>query len=627
MGGAKKLQTEVDEAVLSTADAAQALREITALLCQRTRSPVALLARWEDEERGASPLAHPGLSAPLAEKLCAALAPFRAACLRSDAPLTALDRTALAALPDELRAAKIGGLFVIPLHKAGRPLGLLLLARRAASLGAATARAIEPVRTSLTLLVEQVVHVETISVYSDVANFDGLTGLHTHRFFQETLAREIARAQRLGHPVSLMMIDIDHFKQYNDAYGHPQGDAALKEIAGVVRRSIRSYDLAARYGGEELVLVLPQTSPHRVLPLAERIRTAIAEQRFRGANDAHRVQLTVSIGVAGLPAHAKTKSELIERADQALYLAKEEGRDRVVVSLVRSRKSIRFAFCPPAFTSSYYADILTGVRDVIEQLGGIELIARAPDREANYRGFSQICRSLIRSGVEAVALAPQSDAVLPMVREFNRARVPVFFFNAPRQFDGADVVSYIGFRQEEAGREVGRYLVRVLRGRGSVLVLKGLPTTTSLDRVAGFRAEIARCPKLRVVATRQADWERDRARRAVERVLEKRSLDAIYAVSDEMALGASDAVAAAGRRGEIFVVGLDGTRAALQAIREGALTATLNTNPREMGRILMRTVVRGFNRRERVEAEIQSPINIVDPGNVMPITVAPSQGA
>lgn len=79
MGGAKKLQTEVDEAVLSTADAAQALREITALLCQRTRSPVALLARWEDEERGASPLAHPGLSAPLAEKLCAALAPFRAA--------------------------------------------------------------------------------------------------------------------------------------------------------------------------------------------------------------------------------------------------------------------------------------------------------------------------------------------------------------------------------------------------------------------------------------------------------------------------------------------------------------------------------------------------------------------
>ena len=197
-----------------------------------------------------------------------------------------------------------------------------------------------------------------------------------------------------------------------------------------------------------------------------------------------------------------------------------------------------------------------------------------------------------------------------------KARIPVFFFNVPRKIEGAQVVSYIGYGQKEAGREVGRFLGRVLRARGSILVLKGLTNTSSLDRVAGFRAEIARYPNMRVVATRQADWEREKARRVVERVLEKQSLDAIYAVSDEMALGASDAVAAAGRQGEIFVVGLDGTRAALQAIREGKLTATLNTNPREMGRILMRTVVRGLNRRERVEPEILSPINIVDLENV-----------
>jgi ribose transport system substrate-binding protein len=166
----------------------------------------------------------------------------------------------------------------------------------------------------------------------------------------------------------------------------------------------------------------------------------------------------------------------------------------------------------------------------------------------------------------------------------------------------------------------------VLHGRGeeaanrgreaSILVLKGLPDTSSLDRVAGFRAEIARHPKLRIVAARQADWERDKARQVVERALAEHSLDAIFAVSDEMALGAGEAVAAAGRRGEIFVVGLDGTCAALQAIREGTLTATLNTNPREMGRILMRTVVRGLNRHERVEPEILSPITLVDLQNV-----------
>jgi diguanylate cyclase (GGDEF)-like protein len=619
MPGAKKQQTEVEKLVLSTADSAEALRDITGLLCKRTRSQVALLARWEDEERCATLIAHPGLSAPLADRLCAALASFRTKPLRSGKALTvaSLARAGIASLTDDLRALKIGKLFVVPLHKAGKPLGLLVLGRRAAGFGAAAVRVIEPVRANLTLLVEQMVHLEKISVYSNVANFDGLTGLHTHRYFQEALSKELDRAQRLGYPVSLMMIDIDHFKQYNDTFGHPQGDVALKEIADVLKRSIRSYDLAARYGGEEMVLVLPQASPHQIVPLAERIRTAIAELPFRGATDSHRVQLTISIGVAGLPAHAKSKSELIERADKALYLAKEEGRNRVVVSLVRSRKSIRFAYCPPAFTSSYYVDILTGVRDVIEQLGRITVIPRAPDKESDHRALARICRSLISSGVDAVALAPQSDSgVLSVVRELNRARIPVFFFNVPRKIEGAKVVSYIGYRPKEAGREVGRFLARTLRGRGSILVLKGLTGTSSLDRVAGFRAEIGRYPKMRVVATRQADWERDKARRVVERVLEKQSLDAIYAVSDEMALGASDAVAAAGLRGEVFVVGLDGTRAALEAIRDGDLTATLNTNPREMGRILMRTVVRGLNRRERVEPEILSPINIVDPENV-----------
>ncbi len=618
MRGARKLQTEVEKLVLSTADAADALRDIAGLLCRRTRSKVALLARWEDEERCATLLAHPGLSAPLADRLCAALARYRTKPLRSGKPLTvaSLEKGGVPSLPDELRGMKIGGLLVVPLHKAGQPLGLLVLGRRTASFGAAAVRAIEPVRASLVLLVEQMVHLDKISVYSNFANFDGLTGLHTHRYFQEALTKEVDRAQRLGYPVSLMMIDIDHFKQYNDTFGHPQGDVALKEIADVLKRSIRSYDLAARYGGEEMVLVLPQASPHQIAPLAERIRTAIAELPFRGATDSHRVQLTISIGVAGLPAHAKSKSELIERADKALYLAKEEGRNRVVVSLVRSRKSIRFAYCPPAFTSSYYVDILTGVRDVIEQLGRITLITRAPDKESDHRALARICRSLIGSGVDAVALAPQSDSILPVVRELNRAHIPVFFFNVPRKIDGAQVVSYIGYRPKEAGRAVGRFLARTLRGRGSILVLKGLTDTSSLDRVAGFKAEIARYPKMRVVAARQAHWERDKARRVVERVLDKHSLDAIYAVSDEMALGASDAVAAAGRRGEIFVVGLDGTRTALQAIREGALTATLNTNPREMGRILMRTVVRGLNRRERVEPEILSPINIVDLENV-----------
>jgi ABC-type sugar transport system substrate-binding protein len=253
---------------------------------------------------------------------------------------------------------------------------------------------------------------------------------------------------------------------------------------------------------------------------------------------------------------------------------------------------------------------------VIDELGGIELTARAPDKESDHRGLAQICRSLIRSGIDAVAIASRCESVLPVVRDLNRARIPVFLFNASNRLEDVHVVCYIGYRQREAGREVGRYLARILRGRGSVLILKGLASISSLDRAAGFRAEIARDPKMHVAATRRADWEREKARRVVERFLKQRSLDAIVAVNDEMALGASDAMAAARRQGELFVVGLDGTRAALQSIRDGALTATLNTNPREMGRILMRTVVRGLNRRERVEPEILPPINIVDLENV-----------
>ena len=618
MQGATKLQSEIEKVVLATADAPEALREIAQLLVKLTGSPFALVVRWKDEERGATSVAYSGLSAPLADKLCAELAPYHAASPRPERALNALEEVVLVAPPDVLRPLKVQRLIIAPLHRAGKALGLLVLGQRAKTSGASAVAAIEAARISLVLLIEHAVYLEKISVYSKVANVDGLTGLYTHRYFQETLSKELDRAQRLGHPVSLMMIDIDHFKRHNDAFGHPQGDAALKAIAGVLQRSVRSYDFAARYGGEEMVLVLPQASPHTVLPLAERIRAAVAELPFRVGPDARYVRLTVSIGVAGVPANAKNKAELIERADQALYLAKEEGRNRVGVSLNRSRKSIRFAYCPPALTSSYYADVLTGVRDVIEQLGGIELIVRAPDKESNHHGMTSICRSLIRSGVDAIALAPQSASILPIVRGLNKARVPVFFFNTPRRMDGAQVVTYIGYPQKEAGREVGRYLARMLRGRGSILVLKGLTNTntTSADRVAGFRAEIARQPQMRIVATRQANWERGKARQVVTGALQKLPIDAIFAVSDEMALGASDAVADAGRAGEIFIVGLDGTRAALQAIWDGSLTATLNTNPREMGRILMRTVVRSLNPRERAEQEITSPINVVARENV-----------
>jgi len=161
----------------------------------------------------------------------------------------------------------------------------------------------------------------------ELAITDGLSGLYNHRHFQEAWARELRLAERDGRPVSLLMIDLDRFKDYNDRYGHTAGDEALREVAGCLRRGLRSSDLAFRYGGEELAAVLPSCDKGAALRLAEGVRTAV--RSLPRSADRPRL-LTVSIGVATFPGDGASPREILDRADAALYLAKSEGRDRVV---------------------------------------------------------------------------------------------------------------------------------------------------------------------------------------------------------------------------------------------------------------------------------------------------------
>jgi diguanylate cyclase (GGDEF)-like protein len=159
---------------------------------------------------------------------------------------------------------------------------------------------------------------------------DGLTSLYNRRHFQDTLESEIRRAQLQGRLLSLLLIDIDHFKQYNDRHGHPEGDAALQRVAAQVTKGIRSSDMAFRYGGEELAILLPGCPKAQAADVAEKIRSAIRNHpqrpgRFGGP-------LTVSIGVATFPEDARAPSGLMECADAALYAAKAQGRDRVAIS-------------------------------------------------------------------------------------------------------------------------------------------------------------------------------------------------------------------------------------------------------------------------------------------------------
>jgi diguanylate cyclase (GGDEF)-like protein len=157
---------------------------------------------------------------------------------------------------------------------------------------------------------------------------DGLTGLYNHRHFQETLDKEIRRCEREGRMLSLLLLDLDHFKQYNDRFGHTEGDAALRRVAGQIMKSIRSTDVAFRYGGEEMAVLLPSCTKDQAVEVAEKIRQAVARGVERAARFGRRT--TVSIGVAAFPEDGRVARALVDMADAALYAAKAHGRDRVV---------------------------------------------------------------------------------------------------------------------------------------------------------------------------------------------------------------------------------------------------------------------------------------------------------
>jgi diguanylate cyclase (GGDEF)-like protein len=167
----------------------------------------------------------------------------------------------------------------------------------------------------------------TVYEYTDaLSRVDALTGLHNRREFDRVLTEEFERATRYRQPLSLLMIDIDHFKRVNDERGHPAGDEALKQVAELVYLTrLRSTDAAFRFGGEEFVLLLTQTDRAGALLLAERLRVVTEGTRFFSDG----ATLTVSVGVASYPGDAETSAELVSRADGALYEAKRGGRNRV----------------------------------------------------------------------------------------------------------------------------------------------------------------------------------------------------------------------------------------------------------------------------------------------------------
>lgn len=250
---------------------------------------------------------------------CRAIHQGSLVCNKADSPFACLCR---------LGVPSRGSHLCLPLIASGQTQGLVVLQsrqteywslsriRRASSLVSGTASALQVVRA--------------LKTAKDMAIRDGLTGVYNRRFLNELLPKQVHQSGRNGHPLSVLMMDIDHFKRFNDEFGHEAGDRVLMAFSQCIQSGVRAADIICRFGGEEFVVLLPETPYPEAMLLAERIRTSVEALPISTLGLPERAQVRTSIGVATLPIHAESGEPLLSIADKALYVAKGCGRNRVV---------------------------------------------------------------------------------------------------------------------------------------------------------------------------------------------------------------------------------------------------------------------------------------------------------
>jgi diguanylate cyclase (GGDEF)-like protein len=184
------------------------------------------------------------------------------------------------------------------------------------------------ITTLLSFIVKYILRNKDYEETYALATTDSMTGLYNHRFFQESIRQSIEQSNRYGHPFSLLLIDIDFFKKFNDNYGHQAGDAVLRHVAVQLKKTVRSVDVVARYGGEEMAIILARSGQEEALQIADKVVKAIASEAYPIADGVSK-HVTISCGVAVYPQHGSTAPQLIEIADGGLYRAKDNGRNQV----------------------------------------------------------------------------------------------------------------------------------------------------------------------------------------------------------------------------------------------------------------------------------------------------------
>ena len=236
--------------------------------------------------------------------------------------------------PDRDMVARLEKLpvdMMVPLRTDKGSIGVLLLPKN----GTGQPYGVQEIQYITRIVRFASIAIENASLFRQ-ATTDRMTGLFSHHFFEKTLDEELERARRYKTTFSLIMFDIDHFKKFNDTWGHLQGDRIIREIAKLLCKSIRQVDFAARYGGEEFALILPAVDLRGALVVAERLRRKVETCDFPSADGGAALHVTISVGVTEFdPESAYAPSEIVRDADRALYQSKEKGRNRVTAAAPR----------------------------------------------------------------------------------------------------------------------------------------------------------------------------------------------------------------------------------------------------------------------------------------------------
>ncbi|MFH0925580.1 MAG: sensor domain-containing diguanylate cyclase, partial [bacterium] len=239
----------------------------------------------------------------------------------------------------EIASLKISNLLAVPLKIKNRPQGVLTICNKEKD-----AYFSRDILNLMTILANQAaINIENAYLFQKIEELsitDEYTQLYNMRFFRKLLDREVHRIERFGGILSLAFFDLDHFKDINDTYGHLMGSRTLKELADLIKGSIRKIDEITRYGGDEFVILLPNTDCNRALIVADRLRNMIEQHSFL-TNYGLDVKITASFGIASYPTHSNTVEDLIRQADVAMYGAKKKGRNKVIIAEKGKRKETK----------------------------------------------------------------------------------------------------------------------------------------------------------------------------------------------------------------------------------------------------------------------------------------------